>query len=127
MSLPPSPSEQTGGPAAPGPGGDAEVAVDVGAFLPDGVELTADEVPADEAPAESTPEASGSSEVSGSSEAPGSQDRPVDVAALDQLERDLDGVDAAIARLDDGTYGLDPATGEPIDDALPAEDPTRRT
>lgn len=110
MSLPPSPSEQTGGPAAPGPGGDAEVAVDVGAFLPDGVELTAAEAPAVEAP-----------------EAPGAEDRPVDVAALDQLERDLDAVDAAIARLDDGTYGLDAATGAPIDDALLAEDPTRRS
>lgn len=118
MSLPPSPSEQTGGPAAPGPGGDAEVAVDVGAFLPDGVELTAAEVPTDETPTEPSAEASGSPEA---------EDRPVDVAALDQLERDLDGVDAAIARLDDGTYGLDPATGEPIDDALLAEDPTRRS
>jgi RNA polymerase-binding transcription factor DksA len=47
------------------------------------------------------------------------------VAALHQVERDLDAVDAAIARLDAGTYGLDPATGEPIDDARLAEDPTR--
>ena len=122
MSLPPSPSEQTGGPAAPGPDRDGEVSVDVGAFLPDGVALAGDEVPADDAPVQPSPEASGSSEAPKPQESP---DRPVDVSALDQLERDLDGVDAAIARLDDGTYGLDPATGEPIHDALLAEDPTR--
>jgi len=41
----------------------------------------------------------------------------VDLEALSQIERDLDAVDAAIAALDAGTYG--------IDDALLAEDPTR--
>jgi len=53
-------------------------------------------------------------------------ERPtVDLEALSQIERDLDAVDAAIAALDAGTYGVDPATGQPIDDALLAEDPTR--
>lgn len=103
MSLPPPPSEQTDD--AGTPPHDAEVSVDVAAFLPDGVELAA----ADEPTVAPAPEGA------------------VDVAALDQLERDLDAVDAAIARLDDGTYGLDPASGEPIDDALLAEDPTRRS
>ena len=95
MSLPPPPGDQTGDSPA---SGDAEVTVEVGAFLPEGVELAA----ADEAPAGA-----------------------VDVEELDQLERDLDAVDAAIARLDDGTYGIDPDSGEPIDDALLAADPTR--
>lgn len=49
----------------------------------------------------------------------------VDTEALAQIERDLDAVDAAIAALDAGTYGTDPATGAPIDDALLAADPTR--
>jgi hypothetical protein len=50
---------------------------------------------------------------------------PVDLEALTQIERDLDAVDAAIAALDASTYGVDAATGRPIDDALLAEDPTR--
>lgn len=49
----------------------------------------------------------------------------VDLEALSQIERDLDAVDAAIAALDAGTYGVDASTGQPIDDALLAEDPTR--
>ena len=59
--------------------------------------------------------------VAGEPEAPA-----VDLEALSQIERDLDAVDAAIAALDAGTYGIDPATGQPIDDALLAEDPTRQ-
>ena len=34
-------------------------------------------------------------------------------------------VSEVLAALDAGTYGIDPVTGEPIDDALLAEDPTR--
>jgi len=49
----------------------------------------------------------------------------VDLDALSQIERDLDAVDAAIAGLDAGTYGFDSLTGQPIDDARLAEDPTR--
>ena len=77
----------------------AEVALDVTAFLPEGVRLAA----ADEAD---------------------SPDGP-DLEALGQIERDLDAVDAAIAALEAGTYGVDPATGQPIPDELLAEDPTR--
>lgn len=73
--------------------------MDLAAFLPEGVEL---------APAETGSAA-------------------VDLEALTQLERDLDEVDAAIARLDEGTYGIDAVTGDPIDDARLAEDPTRRS
>lgn len=74
--------------------------MDLGAFLPEGVALAA---------ADAVPPAS----------------EGVDTEALAQIERDLDAVDAAIAALDAGTYGIDPATGAPIDDALLAADPTR--
>ena len=89
-------------PAVPGPA--QELEVDLAAFLPEGVQLAeqSDDEVADETSA-----------------------APVDVEALRQIERDLDAVDVAIAALDAGTYGIDPATGEPIDDALLAEDPTR--
>jgi RNA polymerase-binding transcription factor DksA len=51
-------------------------------------------------------------------------EREKDVAILDQLERDLAEIEAALQRLDDGTYGIDEVTGEPIAperlDAYPA-------
>jgi len=51
-------------------------------------------------------------------------EREKDVAILDQLERDLAEIEAALARLDDGTYGIDEITGQPIAperlDAYPA-------
>lgn len=100
MSYPSSPSEQTG----TAPDG-TELAVDLGAFLPEGVAL---------APAEPAPPAE-----------PAAPAEAVDIEALAQIERDLDAVDAAIAALDAGTYGLDPVTGDPIDDAVLAADPTR--
>lgn len=47
----------------------------------------------------------------------------VDLAAI---ERDLDGVEEALARLDDGTYWINESTGEPIpDDDLAANPVTR--
>lgn len=73
-----------------------ELSVDPTAFLPEGVSI-----------GESEPEPT------------------VDTEALSQVERDLDAVDAAIAALDAGTYGIHPTTGEPISDALLAQDPTR--
>lgn len=48
---------------------------------------------------------------------------PVDLAAF---ERDLDAVEAALARLADGTYRTDEITGEPIPDHVLADDPTAR-
>lgn len=45
---------------------------------------------------------------------------------LDRIERDLAGVEAALGRLDDGTYWTDEVTGEPIDDAVLAADPVAR-
>ena len=87
--------------------GDAEIEIDAAAFLPDGVTFAAAAV-AEEVEAEPSTSSSG-----------------VDLDALRQIELDLDAVDAAIAALDAGTYGIDPETGERIDDALLAADPTR--
>jgi hypothetical protein len=124
-------------PPRPGPG-DLEVEVDLASFLPEGVEL---------ASADGDATADGHAPVDGELDGLAASDAPdgdgAGVAAavigapapassagsggidLDQLEADLGAVDAAIERLDAGTYGIDPATGLPIDDALLAEDPTR--
>ena len=48
---------------------------------------------------------------------------PVD---LDAIEADLTGVEAALGRLDDGTYWSDEVTGEPLSDELLADDPVAR-
>jgi DnaK suppressor protein len=45
---------------------------------------------------------------------------------LSEAEGTLDQVDAALARLSDGTYGLCERCGEPIDDDRLAEDATIR-
>jgi RNA polymerase-binding transcription factor DksA len=51
-------------------------------------------------------------------------EREKDQAILEQVEADLAELEAALARVEDGTYGVDEETGEPIDDerldALPA-------
>jgi RNA polymerase-binding transcription factor DksA len=62
-------------------------------------------------------------------------EREKDLSILEQLEAELEELQAALARVDDGTYGIDEATGEPIDperlEALPAArtniDPGDRT
>lgn len=87
----------------PAPGQAQEVEVGLAAFLPDGVVLGE------------------SSEVDVEVTGP----EGVDLEALTQIEQDLDAVDAAIAALDAGTYGIDPVTGQPVDDAVLAADPTR--
>ena len=51
---------------------------------------------------------------------------PDDRPDLDAVERDLDGVEAALGRLDDGTYWTDEVTGEEIPDHVLADDPTAR-
>ncbi len=48
---------------------------------------------------------------------------PVD---LDAIDADLDGVDAALRRLDDGSYWTDELTGDPLDEELLAADPIAR-
>ena len=51
-------------------------------------------------------------------------EREKDLSILERLETELAEIEAALQRVDDGTYGLDEITGEPIDperlDALPA-------
>jgi len=50
-------------------------------------------------------------------------EREKDLSILESLESELDELEAALRRLDDGTYGIDEVTGQPIDperlDALP--------
>lgn len=45
---------------------------------------------------------------------------------LDVVARDLDGVEAALTRLDAGTYWTDEITGAPIPDEQLAADPVTR-
>lgn len=47
-------------------------------------------------------------------------------ADLEAIGRDLDGVEAALARLDDGSYWTDEITGAPIPDEVLAADPVAR-
>jgi RNA polymerase-binding transcription factor DksA len=50
-------------------------------------------------------------------------EREKDLSILERLEDDLAEIEAALQRIDDGTYGVDEVTGEPIDperlDAIP--------
>jgi hypothetical protein len=48
-------------------------------------------------------------------------------ADVDAIAADLAGVEIALARLEAGTYFTDEVTGEPLPDALLAQDPTART
>ena len=41
-------------------------------------------------------------------------EREKDIAILEQLEHDLAEIEAALQRLDEGTYGVDEVTGDPI-------------
>jgi RNA polymerase-binding transcription factor DksA len=45
---------------------------------------------------------------------------------LDAIERDLAGVEAALARLDSGSYFTDEVSGEPISLEILEADPTAR-
>lgn len=89
------------------------VEVDVAAFLPPGVTLAGpdDEVPL-EVPLDAPPEAPAAS--------------PVDLEALTRVEAEFAAVDAALAALDDGTYGRCVVCAAAIDEALLAADPVRR-
>lgn len=109
------PADPTPEPAGSLPGAEQELEVDLAAFLPEGVVLGDPDEPGEsEEPSDADLQPEPDPEASA-----------VDLEALSQIERDLDAVDAAIAALDAGTYGIDPATGQPLDDALLAEDPTR--
>jgi DnaK suppressor protein len=53
-------------------------------------------------------------------------ERARELAALRQVQGDLEAVDRALAHLDEGTYGTCEACGEPIADEVLAAAPTSR-
>ena len=54
-------------------------------------------------------------------------EREKDLSILESLEGDLAEIEAALQRLDDGSYGVDEVTGEPIDPERLEAYPTART
>jgi RNA polymerase-binding transcription factor DksA len=54
-------------------------------------------------------------------------EREKDLSILEGLEAELAEIEAALQRIDDGTYGIDEVTGEPIDPARLDAVPTART
>jgi len=54
-------------------------------------------------------------------------EREKDLSILEGLENELAEIEAALQRLDDGTYGVDEVTGEPIAADRLAAYPTART
>ena len=54
-------------------------------------------------------------------------EREKDLSILEQLETELAEVQAALDRIDSGTYGIDEVTGEPIDPERLEALPTART
>jgi RNA polymerase-binding transcription factor DksA len=54
-------------------------------------------------------------------------EREKDLSILESLEVELAELEAALRRLDDGTYGIDEVTGQPIDPARLDALPTART
>jgi RNA polymerase-binding transcription factor DksA len=59
--------------------------------------------------------------------APDVEPRPPSEPSVDEVDRLLDEVEAALSRLDDGTYGTCAACGGTIDDLWLARSPTART
>jgi RNA polymerase-binding transcription factor DksA len=54
-------------------------------------------------------------------------EREKDLSILEGLEGELAEIEAALQRIDEGTYGIDEVTGEPIDPARLDAVPTART
>jgi RNA polymerase-binding transcription factor DksA len=54
-------------------------------------------------------------------------EREKDLSILEQLETELAELQAALDRIDNGTYGIDEVTGEPIDPERLEALPTART
>jgi RNA polymerase-binding transcription factor DksA len=54
-------------------------------------------------------------------------EREKDISILERLEADLVEIEAALQRVDEGTYGVDENTGEPIDPERLDAVPTART
>ncbi len=79
-----------------------------------------------------TPEVEELGELSGYDQHPADQgsetfEREKDLSILERLEAELAEIEAALQRVDDGTYGIDENTGEPIDPARLEAFPTART
>jgi DnaK suppressor protein len=105
VSVPTDPSGQ-----APVP--EHTVAVDLTAFLPEGVALAGVDDDLEESATAPT--------------APTASWRP-DLESLDAVEADLDAVDEALRALDDATYGSCRVCAQPIADDQLAAAPTRTT
>lgn len=88
----------------------------------DGDPSTATDTTADTTADTSTPEPTTSDDTSAT---PGSADA-VDPLDLERIGRDLDGVESALRRLDDGTYWTDEVTGATLPDELLEADPVAR-
>jgi RNA polymerase-binding transcription factor DksA len=99
----------------------SEADIDPTAFLPPGVELAVEPEEADE-----TSNQDGSDHLPASPEPAPSPREPVDVAALTRIESEFAAVEAALAAIDDGTYGTCSVCGDAIDPALLAAEPVRR-
>ena len=89
-----------------------------------------DQAPTDVAPAdpqtdaaEPVPDPAGA--ISAADAAPG-EPSGHEAVDLDAIERDLDDVETALARLAEGTYRVDELTGEPLPDELLERNPTAR-
>jgi RNA polymerase-binding transcription factor DksA len=54
-------------------------------------------------------------------------EREKDLSILESLETELAEIEAAVERIDNGTYGVDEVTGKPIDAARLEAQPTART
>jgi RNA polymerase-binding transcription factor DksA len=70
------------------------------------------------------PAVGGNITADGAAENDGEAAAPLD---LDAIERDLNDVQVALDRLNDGTYWTDELTGEPLADDLLTTHPTART
>jgi DnaK suppressor protein len=79
-----------------------------------------------------TPETDQLGELSAYDQHPADQgsetfEREKDLSILEGLETELAEIEAALQRVDEGTYGIDEVTGEPIDPARLDAFPTART
>lgn len=101
-------------PGTTDPTRDHHVEVDLAAFLPEGTSL-GDSTPGD-----------GTDLTSPDAATEPDPGPAVDLAALVPVEHDLDVVEAAIAALDAGTYGICQVCGEAMPTADLADEPVRR-
>lgn len=93
-----------------------------------------DSAPPESANVAAQPTTPGATDVEAPEAPPASEIQPdppaddaTDLIDLDAIERDLDDVQTALERLNDGSYWTDEVTGEPIADDVLAAHPTART